>query len=158
MPGKLNRICEKCGEDYWSSVDNPTEYVETCHKCLNLVVYNKQELINKTICPKCNGTNITKEETDNELIGCCSNCGNKTIILYKKYVAINNRNMKQPTKEEKEKFHKFLEDFNAIKCPKCGSKNITTSKRGFSIITGFIGANKTVNRCAKCGHHWTPKL
>lgn len=44
-----------------------------------------------------------------------------------------------------------------IRCPKCKSTQITTGARGFSIVTGFIGANKTVNRCAKCGHTWKPK-
>ena len=48
-------------------------------------------------------------------------------------------------------------DANQICCPKCHSTQITTGARGFSIVTGFIGANKTVNRCAKCGHKWTPK-
>ena len=44
-----------------------------------------------------------------------------------------------------------------IVCPRCGSTSITTGQRGFSIITGFIGSNKTVNRCANCGNTWTPK-
>ena len=42
------------------------------------------------------------------------------------------------------------------KCPKCGSTNITTGQRGFSLLTGFWGSNKTVNRCANCGHMWKP--
>ena len=46
---------------------------------------------------------------------------------------------------------------NKIRCPRCGSTQITTGQRGFSFWTGFIGANKTVNRCAKCGHSWQPK-
>ena len=45
---------------------------------------------------------------------------------------------------------------STVVCPRCGSNQITTSQRGFSFWTGFIGANKTVNRCANCGHHWTP--
>lgn len=44
-----------------------------------------------------------------------------------------------------------------IRCPRCGSTQITTAQKGFSFLTGFIGANKTVNRCAKCGHSWQPK-
>lgn len=44
-----------------------------------------------------------------------------------------------------------------IKCPKCFSTQITTGSRGYSLAWGFIGANKTVNRCAKCGHSWQPK-
>lgn len=43
-----------------------------------------------------------------------------------------------------------------IICPRCGSNQITTGNRGFSIITGFIGSNKTVNRCGKCGYSWKP--
>lgn len=43
-----------------------------------------------------------------------------------------------------------------IICPRCGSNQISTGSRGFSILTGFIGSNKTVNRCGKCGHSWTP--
>ena len=46
---------------------------------------------------------------------------------------------------------------NKIRCPRCGSTQITTGQRGFSFWTGFIGANKTINRCAKCGHSWQPK-
>lgn len=48
-------------------------------------------------------------------------------------------------------------DSNIPKCPKCGSNQITTGQRGFSIWTGFLGSNKTVNRCAKCGYSWSPR-
>lgn len=43
------------------------------------------------------------------------------------------------------------------RCPKCGSTSISTGQRGFSMMTGFIGSNKTVNRCANCGYQWTPR-
>lgn len=42
-------------------------------------------------------------------------------------------------------------------CPKCGSTAITAGQRGYSFWTGFFGSNKTVNRCANCGHKWTPR-
>lgn len=42
-------------------------------------------------------------------------------------------------------------------CPRCGSTSITTGARGVSGFWGFIGASKTVNRCANCRHTWTPK-
>lgn len=45
----------------------------------------------------------------------------------------------------------------AVKCPKCGSTQITTGTRGYSIVWGFVGSGKTMNRCAKCGHRWQPK-
>lgn len=44
------------------------------------------------------------------------------------------------------------------KCPKCGSTFITTGARGINWLLGPIGASKTVNRCAKCGHVWEPHL
>lgn len=44
----------------------------------------------------------------------------------------------------------------AVSCPHCGSTAITTGQRGFSIVTGFLGSNKTVNRCGKCGYSWKP--
>lgn len=43
-----------------------------------------------------------------------------------------------------------------IHCPKCDSTAITTGQRGFSIVTGFVGSNKTMNRCANCGYRWKP--
>ncbi|MDE6148644.1 MAG: ribosomal protein L7/L12 [Ruminococcus sp.] len=51
----------------------------------------------------------------------------------------------------------YYDSKDKIKCPRCGSTAITTGQRGFNIITGFLGSNKTVNRCGKCGHSWQPK-
>lgn len=57
---------------------------------------------------------------------------------------------------EKRKEDQALSFINQLRCPKCGSTNITTGARGFSFWTGFIGASKTVNRCGNCGHTWKP--
>ena len=43
-----------------------------------------------------------------------------------------------------------------LTCPRCGSSAVTTGSRGYSLVWGFIGSNKTVNRCGKCGHTWNP--
>ena len=48
------------------------------------------------------------------------------------------------------------EEKNTVKCPRCGSTQITTGQRGYSLLTGFLGSNKTVNRCAACGYSWKP--
>lgn len=45
---------------------------------------------------------------------------------------------------------------NIPKCPKCGSTAITAGQRGYTLLTGFLGSNKTVNRCSNCGHTWKP--
>lgn len=46
---------------------------------------------------------------------------------------------------------------NKPHCPKCKSTSIATEKRGYSLLTGLLGSNKTINRCANCGYSWTPK-
>lgn len=46
--------------------------------------------------------------------------------------------------------------YQPIKCPRCGSTAVTTTSRGYSLVWGFAGSNKTVNRCGKCGHTWKP--
>ena len=43
-----------------------------------------------------------------------------------------------------------------LKCPRCGSTAITTGSRGYSLVWGFAGSGKTVNRCGKCGYSWKP--
>ena len=39
-----------------------------------------------------------------------------------------------------------------IKCTRCGSEKVLINKRGFSLLTGFIGANKLVSECLRCGY------
>lgn len=41
-----------------------------------------------------------------------------------------------------------------VRCPKCGSTQITTGTRGWSLFTGFIGSGTVYNMCAKCGNKW----
>lgn len=43
-----------------------------------------------------------------------------------------------------------------LTCPRCGSTAITTGSRGYSLVWGFAGSGKTVNRCGKCGYSWKP--
>lgn len=46
--------------------------------------------------------------------------------------------------------------YQPLRCPRCGSTSVTTTSRGYSLVWGFAGSNKTVNRCGKCGHTWKP--
>jgi len=50
----------------------------------------------------------------------------------------------------------FKKEQKQVHCPKCGSTSITTGARGVNFTFGLIGASKTVNRCANCGHTWKP--
>ena len=45
---------------------------------------------------------------------------------------------------------------STIICPHCGSNQVTVGQRGFSLLTGFLGSQKTTNRCGKCGWTWQP--
>lgn len=45
---------------------------------------------------------------------------------------------------------------NKLTCPKCGSTNIQTTNRGFSLVTGFIGSGSPRNVCQQCGFKWKP--
>lgn len=57
--------------------------------------------------------------------------------------------------QEAEAERKKIED-SKPRCPKCGSTSITAGQKGYSFWTGFLGSNKTVNRCSNCGHTWKP--
>ena len=70
-----------------------------------------------------------------------------------------NKNQEQRHKHQQQKQAEENARQDAInhpKCPKCGSTAITSGQRGYSFFTGFLGSNKTVNRCANCGHTWKP--
>ena len=58
-----------------------------------------------------------------------------------------------------------------ISCPRCGSTQLTANKKGFGLgkaaagglllgpvglLGGFLGSNKVVITCLKCGHQWKP--
>lgn len=60
---------------------------------------------------------------------------------------------------------------NNIKCPKCGSTQLTTDKKGFSgrkavagavltggigLLAGTIGSKKVIITCLKCGNKFKP--
>ena len=50
----------------------------------------------------------------------------------------------------------YYQNKDVLQCPKCGSIKVSISQRGYNLIWGFIGSNKTVNRCGKCGYVWKP--
>ncbi len=43
-----------------------------------------------------------------------------------------------------------------VGCPKCGSTQITSQKKGWSLGTGFLGSNKVLITCLSCGHRFKP--
>lgn len=55
---------------------------------------------------------------------------------------------------EPEVSHAYAEP--QIRCPKCGSTNISTINRGYSLVTGFVGSGSARNVCQNCGYKWKP--
>lgn len=41
-------------------------------------------------------------------------------------------------------------------CPKCLSTSVSANRRGYSLVWGFVGSNKVICTCLKCGHRWKP--
>jgi hypothetical protein len=44
----------------------------------------------------------------------------------------------------------------AVRCPKCGSTQIHAEKRGYKVLTGFIGSSKIIITCLSCGAEFRP--
>ena len=140
---KLGINCVKCNNDEWTAVDNPNEYIEMCNSCGKMIVYRKQDFVNKFTCKECGCLSGKLEENDLAIAVRCTNCGKAERVL-EKHDPLNNRN--KPPRVP-----------GQIRCPRCGGTQITTSARGVNGFWGFIGASKTVNRCANCGKTWEPK-
>lgn len=64
-----------------------------------------------------------------------------------------------------------MKNNDQIRCPKCGSTQLSTEKKGFGVgkaaagavltggvglLAGFIGSNKTKITCLKCGKKFNP--
>lgn len=64
----------------------------------------------------------------------------------------------EPTSDKSDENDIFANyNTSMIICPHCGSTSVTTGQRGFSLFSGFLGSNKTVNRCGSCGWTWEPR-
>ena len=119
------------------------------------------DTIDSDICDECGSklynTFITMEEyfyiksisEDRDFIDAMIEHKQKDIIEFKTKIAQFKAQV--DAQEERKR-----QERNLPRCPKCGSTSITASQRGYSFWTGFLGSNKTVNRCSNCGHTWKP--
>lgn len=142
----MGEKCPKCGSMCVETVDSKDSYDKICYVCgYKVEGVNKQDYVSKFECPECGGLSGTLEENDAKLGVRCNNC-HKLFIMLEKHTTINNRNAQpRPVTHQ-----------STLKCPKCGSTAVTTGERGYSLLTGFLGAGKTVNRCGNCGYKWKP--
>lgn len=80
----------------------------------------------------------------------------KDVVEFETKMQPFRRDAKRRAEESGRRTQEYLAHKDEPKCPKCGSTSITAGQRGYSLITGFIGSGKTVNRCANCGYKWKP--
>lgn len=123
--------CPECGREI---SDKSTQCVH-CGFPLNDILHAKSEELLELECPWCG---VKDQSIIKGNVKVCNGCG---YIFNDDY--INDCN-------------ELLPHTKLPRCPKCGSTAITAGQRGYSLLTGFLGSNKTVNRCANCGHTWKP--
>ncbi|MCI9347400.1 MAG: hypothetical protein HFI56_14355 [Lachnospiraceae bacterium] len=133
--------------------------VKKCIKCGDINSHWENEIIHND--ENCGGklieVSISEEEfrimcfisTDNNFLQAMIDLKEKDIIEY-------NLKMSQFRAQLQQKKASTSQRANMVRCPRCGSANITAGQRGYSLLTGFVGSGSTVNRCANCGHKWKP--
>lgn len=126
-----------------------------CMNCGEMYVENEQ---NETECICCHSSNVAKIPEEYNLRG--KDYLDIIRIKEEPNFILSMIELKHDDPIEYElkmrQFKVIEEEKNKIRCPKCDSTQITTGARGVSHFWGFIGASKTVNRCAKCGYTWKP--
>ena len=136
---------------------NSNTLVKICSECGYVGIYNNQS----TKCAYCEkmllyDANITEDEfdilceisNDDAFYNAMNDLKEKDIIEF-------NLKMSQfRTQLSQQQSNRVVED--RVRCPKCKSTSITTGARGVNFTFGLLGASKTVNRCANCGHTWKP--
>ena len=134
--------------------------IKKCKKCERYMTCDKTATIHKAF--NCNGIleqiNISCDEmyiiedisTDKNFLQAMIDLKEKDLIEYQLKMS------QFKTQVQQQESIKNQQEKNQVRCPKCGSTNITAGQRGYSLLTGFIGSGNTVNRCAKCGYKWKP--
>lgn len=121
------------------------------------------------ICPFCKGqlidTFLTEDDFDEigeysnynrDLLLAMIELRKENVIEFETKMQPFRQDAKRREDEAERRTQEYLAHKDDPKCPKCGSTSITAGQRGYSLLTGFIGSSKTVNRCAKCGFKWKP--
>ncbi len=143
-------------------------YIEKlCTKCCHLLGVDQSDTNDEC---DCGGKLIPLELTHDDYITLCKvwSTGNEVdytvhwdlynamVELKKNDIIEYNLKMSQFRSQVEQQKASTSQKANTVRCPRCGSTNITAGQRGYSILTGFVGSGRTVNRCANCGHKWKP--
>lgn len=135
----FGKACEECSKQINSWIRIATSRKFECNNCFpkRIPIAHNTESALEFICPKCNSVMFAWDK----------DIESNTI---KKFVRKESGNKEEPPT-------KTAHIESPVHCPKCGSTQISTGSRGYSMVWGFIGSGKTVNRCARCGHKWEPR-
>lgn len=151
-----SNFCMHCGYSIsgQGQAHNPNN-CEECQRELIEVLTSSEDLI-KTVCPKCDEDIRARKcpscHQSLKFGGCrCSYCGASWY---------SDQTKAKPTLDSLDK---------SIKCLRCGSTNLTSNKKGFSVgkaiagnfvapgiglLAGGIGGGKIKMTCLKCGNQW----
>ena len=134
--------------------------ISICDNCGWQFMTKPNEMPSRDKCERCGGqfihTNITAEEMflieriskDREFINAMIKLKKNDIIEYQTRISQFRSQAKADGCYNKPK--------PKVCCPRCGSESIATGQRCYSLLTGFLGSGKTVNRCANCEYKWKP--
>lgn len=170
--GKKALHCLSC-DNRWTTEDSI--HMDSCPKCKSVNI----EYVKDRICLDCGSAWYWHSSTSKNCIKCGSenttdeiddyNCKMDDYLLLFRISHDGNfiLQMLKLKNEDPIEYELKMAQFREIaerkkaeeskpRCPKCGSTSITAGQKGYSIMTGFLGSNKTVNRCSNCGHTWKP--
>ncbi len=59
--------------------------------------------------------------------------------------------------ESQKRYNEYIAQQNQVRCPRCGSTQITTGQTFKRALFGLMYNQVAVNRCANCGCTWEPR-
>ena len=150
-------MCPYCGkENYTPSLDG-AKYGGCCQECAETINSWIRVKTSHGLCENCEKRGGSAIENDNGVYIKCKHCGKLSLLFERDPESFLFKGMKYKQRETITIPERKQHETPPVRCPKCHSTQITTGQRGYSLAWGFIGANKTTNRCANCGYSWQPK-
>lgn len=148
--GYIETLCTKCRKPIWVPEDKMCE--DKVHECGGKLI--PMELPHEDYITL---TYIWNDRKSNRTDICVNwDLYNAMVELKKNDIIEYNLKMSQFRNQVEQQKTSTSQTASMVRCPKCGSTNITAGQRGYSLLTGFVGSGSTVNRCANCGHKWKP--
>lgn len=152
--GYIETLCTKCRKPIWVPEDKMCE--DKVHECGGKLI--PMELPHEDYITLTYIWNNRNLYVNGDLYDIRVNWDlyNAMVELKKNDIIEYNLKMSQFRSQVEQQKASTSQKANTVRCPRCGSTNITAGQRGYSLLTGFVGSGSTVNRCANCGHKWKP--